>query len=67
MKSKRKNLHKLSNEDLQKDLASCQEALLKLRFQKVVEEVADTTIIRKTKKKIARIKTILRLRELGKV
>ena len=66
MKSIRE-LRKLSTVELEKDLKSTQEALLKLRFKKVVDEVTDTTQIRKAKRKIARIKTLLRENELASV
>lgn len=59
------DLRKMSDGELSKELGVCQEALFRLRFQKVVEEVADTTVIRKTRRKIARIRTILHLRKLG--
>jgi large subunit ribosomal protein L29 len=63
MESKKiKELWKMADSELQKELNACQETLLKLRFQKVVEEASDNSIIRKTRRKIARIKTILHQR-----
>lgn len=52
-------LRKLSEEQLVKELDETRGGLLKLRFQKVVDEMTDTSVFRKTKRKIARIKTIL--------
>lgn len=52
-------LRKLSDEELKKELEEAREGLLKLRFQKVVDEMNDTSVIRKTRRKIARIKTLL--------
>ncbi|WP_372368571.1 50S ribosomal protein L29 [Candidatus Uabimicrobium sp. HlEnr_7] len=56
---KSSDLRKLSEEELKKELDEAREGLLKLRFQKVVDEMNDTSVIRKTRRKIARIKTIL--------
>lgn len=61
-----KDLSKLSDEDLKKELKTNRETLLKQRFQKVVEEMVDKSVLGKTRKKIARILTILRARELQK-
>lgn len=58
-KKETKELVKLSDGELEKELGVCRETLYKCRFQKVVEEIADVTMIRKTKRRIARIKTIL--------
>lgn len=54
----------MTDNELQKELESCQESLFKYRFQKVVEEVSDTNVIRKAKRKIAQIKTLVHLRKL---
>jgi len=56
---KSSELRKLSDEELKKALEEAREGLLKLRFQKVVDEMNDKSVIRKTRRKIARIKTIL--------
>lgn len=58
-KSKASELRKLSDEQLTKELEEARGSLLKLRFQKVVDEMTDTSVFRKTRRKIARIKTIL--------
>lgn len=60
-------LRKLSDSELAKELKTVQESLYKLRFQKVVDEMVDTSVIRKARKKIARVKTIQRERELAAV
>lgn len=54
-----KELRKLSEKELIKELKIAREAALKLRFQKVVDEVTDTSQIKKSKIKIAQIKTLL--------
>lgn len=61
-----KELRKLSAAELEKTLKSTQESLFKLRFQKVVEDVTDTTQIKKNKRKIAQIKTLMTEQELQK-
>jgi large subunit ribosomal protein L29 len=58
-----KKLKELSETDLEKELIACQETLLKLRFQKVVDEVKDTSQTKKTKKRIARILTLLTMKK----
>jgi len=64
-KGKANELWKLSDDELNKELGAAREALFKLKFQAVVDEVTDKSIVRKAKRKIARIKTILRARELS--
>lgn len=59
-----KDLWKMSDGDLQKEISACQENLLKLRFKKEVEDVVATSVIRSTKRKIAQAKTILHLRQI---
>jgi ribosomal protein L29 len=66
-KKRIKDMWKMSDGELQKELVASQESLFKLRFKKVVEEITDIAVIRKTRRKIAQIKTILHLRELKKV
>lgn len=60
---KLKDLNKLSDVDLQKEFKNCRETLFKLRFQKVVEEIPDISIIKKTRRTAARILTILSIRK----
>lgn len=60
---KTSELRKLSDEEIKKELDESRESLLKLRFQKVVDEMNDTSVFRKTRRKIARIKTILHERQ----
>lgn len=56
----------MSDNELQKELASSKEALFKLNFQKVVDEFTNTSLLSKAKRKIAKIETLLRLREIEK-
>ena len=57
---------KMSSDELNKEIKVLQEGLFKLRFQKVVEETRDTSKIKKAKRQIAQIKTVLRLQEVQK-
>jgi large subunit ribosomal protein L29 len=58
-------IRNMSNEELLKLLEEKKRTLMNLRFQNVMGELKDFSLIQKTKRDIARIKTILRERELG--
>ena len=45
--------------ELKTQLVDCQDSLQNLVFQKSMQQLEDTSQIRKTRKKIARIKTLL--------
>ena len=55
----------LSNEELWKKLEEAHQELFNLRFRLATRQLANHREIPKVKKKIARIKTILRERELS--
>tara|TARA_B110001454_G_scaffold216756_1_gene240610 strand:- start:2121 stop:2330 length:210 start_codon:yes stop_codon:yes gene_type:complete len=55
---------KLNKKQLKSKLNDNKEALLNYRFQKVLQQLENPLQIRKTKREIARIKTILREYEL---
>jgi large subunit ribosomal protein L29 len=57
-------LNKLDNKQLKSKLKDNEEALMNFRFQKVLQQLENPFQIKKTKKEIARIKTILREYEL---
>jgi large subunit ribosomal protein L29 len=61
---KAEDLRKLSNEDLAMQLRDAQETLVNKRFKKAISELEDTAYIAILRKDIARIKTIMREREL---
>ena len=65
MKVKLKEFRDKSGEDLQREIADKQRHLFNLRSQAVTEKLEDPTQIGKTRKEIARIKTILRERQLA--
>ena len=62
---KAEELRKLDNEQLQQELQGFYEELFNMRFQSVTGRLANTSRPRQVKRDIARIKTILRQRELA--
>jgi large subunit ribosomal protein L29 len=64
MKTKLKDVREKASEQLQHELADRQKHLFDLRTQAVTEKLENPSQLRKTRKEIARIKTILREREL---
>ena len=65
MKAKLKEFRDKSPEDLQREVTEKQKHLFDLRSQAVTEKLEDPSQLRKTKKEIARIKTILREKTVG--
>ena len=63
MKAKLKELRDKSVEDLQREILDKQKHLFDLRSQAVTEKLEDPSQLRKTKKDIARMQTILHQRE----
>jgi len=63
-KSKVKEIHERETPHLQSELQERIRHLFDLRSQAVTEKLEDPSQLRKTKKDIARIRTILRQREL---
>ena len=57
---KTSNLNELNYSELVEKLSDNLEAVLNLRFQKALQQLDDSTQIRKIKREVARIKTILR-------
>ncbi len=64
---KMEELRDLSHKDLQENLKRFQSELFKLRTQAVQGRMTKTSEMNKTKRTIARIKTLLRERELGEL
>ncbi len=62
--AKKENLGGLTDEDLRKKLEELVKGLMNLRFRKVTEGVENSAQFRKDRRSIARIKTMLRDREL---
>ena len=63
---KKRELNKLSKEELDKKLQDNQDALVNLRFQKALQQLEHPRQISHTRKEIAQIKTLIREFELGK-
>ncbi len=63
---KAKELRELSEDELKEKLGELSQELFNLRFQRATGQLGNTAMIPKTKKDIARLKTILRERELAK-
>ena len=63
--SKPTQLREMSSEQLQFQLKEVQQQLFKLRFQAATEKLDAPSNLRKYRREIARIQTILRQRELA--
>lgn len=65
MKIKMDDVRKLSTEDLAKRELELKEAMFRLNFKKVLGDIDTIGQIRKNKRELARVKTILQARALG--
>ena len=61
---KANEIRKMASSDLEKELVELKSELFKLRFQSAANGLDNPMKIRKTKRDIAKIKTILKEREL---
>jgi large subunit ribosomal protein L29 len=61
---KASKLHDMTNDELTQQLKDLKQELFNLRFQSATGQLGDVMVIMKTRKDIARVKTILREREL---
>lgn len=57
-------VRELKNEELTKELQNQEQALMNLRFRRATMQLSDFTQIKKTRRTIARINTVLREREI---
>ncbi len=55
----------LSQDELIKELSEQQRGMMNLRFRKATLQLQDTTEIKNTRRTIARIRTVLREREIA--
>jgi large subunit ribosomal protein L29 len=62
--AKKENFNELPDDELRKKLEELVKGLFNLRFRKVTDVVENPAQFKKDRKSIARIKTILRAREL---
>jgi len=63
--TKAKDLRERSSDQLQFAVTEAQEQLFRLRFQSATEKLDAPSNLRKLRREIARLKTILRQRELA--
>ncbi len=61
---KAREIRELSDEDLLSQLAEEKESLMKIRFQAASSQLADVTTIRKARRDIARLMTVVSERSL---
>jgi large subunit ribosomal protein L29 len=62
--SKLRELKEMTNEELADQMKGLKQELFNLRFQSATGQLGNVMVIQKTKKDIARVKTIIREREL---
>lgn len=62
---KTKDIREMSNEELQTKISECKEELFNLRFSQATGNLEKPSRIRELRKLVAKMKTILRERELG--
>lgn len=62
---KAKELRELTDAELNKKLSDCKEELFKLRFQMATGQLDNPMKLKEARRNIARLKTIIRERELG--
>ena len=58
-------IREMSTENIQEELDATREELMRLRFQYTTGELTDTSRIRVVRRKVARLLTVLRERELA--
>ncbi len=61
---KASKLHEMSNDELAVQLKDLKQELFNLRFQNATGQLGNVMVIQNTKKDIARVKTIIREREM---
>ena len=59
------DIRALSNEELEDELEDAHRALMNLRFRAATMQLADMNEVGRAKRRIARIKTVIRERELA--
>lgn len=57
-------VREMSTDELYRELGEQQRAMMNLRFQKVTRQLTDTNEMRKTRRTIARILTVIRERQI---
>ena len=62
---KAKELRDLSREELKEKELDLKQALFNLKFQKATGQLGNTAMLKKTRREIARVKTLLRAEEIS--
>jgi len=62
--SKLRELKEMTNDELANELKNLKQELFNLRFQSATGQLGNVMMIQKTKRDIARVKTIMREREM---
>ena len=62
---KAKEIHNMTNDELTTKLASLKEELFNLRFRHATGQLENPNVLKTVKKDIARVKTVLREREVA--
>jgi large subunit ribosomal protein L29 len=57
-------IRELSDQDLQRELESTQRETMNLRFRHATKQLTNTAEVRLARKKLARLKTVIREREI---
>ena len=65
MKSKLEKTREQSNEELAKRVGEIKESVFRLKFKKALGDTDTVTRLRKERKELARLLTLLRARQLG--
>ena len=63
---KAQDVHNMTNEELAQKLESLKEELFNLRFRHATNQLENPTVLHSVKKDIARVKTVIREREIKK-
>ncbi|MEX2446990.1 MAG: 50S ribosomal protein L29 [Dehalococcoidia bacterium] len=64
MSAETDTLRSTADADLRRELDEAHQALFNLRFQSATRQLADTSQIGRTRRRIARVRTLLREREI---
>jgi large subunit ribosomal protein L29 len=59
------DIRNMNDQDLEKNLDSIQKDLMNLRFRTATMQITDTNAVKRTQRKIARIMTVIREREIS--
>jgi len=59
------DIRNMNDQDLEENLDSIQKDLMNLRFRTATMQITDTNAVKRTQRKIARIMTVIREREIS--